>query len=166
MFSKLEEASYSLIQNSNVKFVKSGTFNPTNFKKPNKSFFLWRIASHCLEIYQITSSKQLQHNYFYYDFTTMIDPNDINRFYLQPQIEFIEYQDNGQNMIAFYVIASNWNLYHFRILHPVKFAFLIIFYLCLFAYLCPFKLIIHSNKLTRIPMICQFYIIYMEPIHW
>ena len=123
MFAKLEEASYSLIQNSNAKFIKSGTFNPTNFKQPNKSFFLWRIAAKCLEIYQITSSKQLKHNYFYYDFAVNIDEND--DFYLQPQVEFIEYQDNGQNMIAFYVIASNWTLHQFKIFHPVK---LLIFY--------------------------------------
>ena len=119
MFAKLEEASYSLIQNSNIEFNKSGTFSPTNLKSENESFFLWRIANECLEIYQITSSKQLKNNYFYYNFKI----NDY--FYLQPQIEFIEYQDNGQHMIAFYVIASNWTLYQFKMLHPVKFIFFV-----------------------------------------
>lgn len=124
MFAKLEESSYSLnAQNSNIEFNKSGTFNPTDLKKQNKSFFLWRIANKCLEIYQITSSKQLKHNYFCYNF----DEN--NDFYLKEQIEFIEYQDNGQNMITFYVIASNWTLYQFKILHPVKFIY---FYISLF----------------------------------
>jgi len=116
MYSKLEEASYPLTQrqhinhnDNNDNFVKCGTYNPSKCK----SFFVWKISNTVLEVHEINAVRQLKHNCFAYNFSR-------NHVYLQPQVEFVPFihSGSGQRMIAFYVIASDWNLYRFEVLHP------------------------------------------------
>ena len=123
MYSKLEEATYPLSSPSSLgdtDYVKSGTFNPS---KPShgsghrESFLLWRISKSALEIYEITSALKLQHDSYSYTFAAI--QNDVD-FRLQPQVEFVEFQENGQHLIALYLLASNWTLYRFQIPHPVE----------------------------------------------
>ena len=126
MYSKLEEASYPLITDqryTNVRFTKAGTYNPSNLRRGSReSFFLWKISDTILEIHELTSSKQLEHSCFIYNFANNVDEND--SIHLQPQIEFIEHEDSGQHFISFYCLASNFKLYQFKVMHPVKSPFL------------------------------------------
>ena len=124
MYSKLEEATFPLSSHPSItdtNYLKSGTFNPSkpgNGVGHRESFFLWRVSNSAFEIHEITSSLRLQHDCFAY--TQFAANQNTADFHLQPQVEFIEYQENGENLIAFYLLASSWTLYRFTIPHPVE----------------------------------------------